>query len=68
MDLSKNQNKENIFNVETSTTINTINTEAKNTNENIENNLTKKKSKLSQLIDENNYLSKMLKNKFILKI
>ena len=64
MDLSKYQNKENIFNVETSTTINTINTEAKNTNENIENNLTKKNSKLSQLIKENNYLSKMIKNKF----
>ena len=64
MDLSKNPKKENTFNIETSSTINTINTENKNTVENVESNSAKKNSKLSQLMDENNYLSKMLKNKF----
>ena len=64
MDLSKIPKKENTFNIETSSTINTINTENKNTVENVESNSAKKNSKLSQLMDENNYLSKMLKNKF----
>ena len=64
MDFSKNSKKENTFNIETSSTINSIKSENKNTIENTESNSAKKNSKLSQLMNENNYLSKMLKNKF----
>ena len=46
MDFSKNSKKENTFNIETSSTINSIKSENKNTIENTESNSAKKNSKL----------------------